>query len=208
MSTTATPTATDRSDFRTVVIGGTKIGALTGAAVVGFLLVSRFAPAGTVREVLQALVVLAAAPAVSLLPGHWVTARRTEGIAGAAAMGLWGTVVFMAIDIILLRPFKAYPWTWDAVGGGSTWWYVPIWWMLGTFAAWMGGMLTAARASRGGGGGEVTVARLATPVLAGAVALTAAAKIAGLDAALPVATGAGYTITLAVLAVAGLRGKA
>ena len=35
---------------------------------------------------------------------------------GAAAIGLWGTVVFMAFDIVLLRPFKAYPWTWDAIG--------------------------------------------------------------------------------------------
>jgi hypothetical protein len=32
------------------------------------------------------------------------------------AVGLWGTVVFMAIDIVLLRPFRAYPRTWDAVG--------------------------------------------------------------------------------------------
>src|SRR5262249_61063442 len=49
-------------------------------------------------------------------------------------------------------PFKAYPWTWDAVAGGSTWWYLPIWWMLGTFLAWMGTIVTAGRAARGEGG--------------------------------------------------------
>src|SRR5205814_1715495 len=83
------------------------------------------------RGAVEALTVLGAGLAVAFLPARWTGARSTEGIAGAAAMGLVGTVVFSAIDIVLLRPFKAYPWTWDAIGGGSTWWYLPIWWMLG-----------------------------------------------------------------------------
>ena len=210
MSTGATPphpslAASDRSDFRTVLTGGTKVGVLTGVAVVLYLAVSRL-PDGLARGLFQAAVVLAAGAGVSFLPARWTAARRTEGIAGAAAMGLWGTVVFMAIDIVLLRPFKAYPWTWDAVGGGSTWWYLPLWWMLGTFLAWMGAMVTAERAVRAeeGGGEEPGLGRVAVPVLMAAVALAAAAEVAGVHVAPPVAAGAGFTVSLVVFALAGL----
>lgn len=203
MSTGVTPplAASDRSDFRTVLSGGTKVGLLTGAAVVLYLAASRFIPEGLGLGLVQAAVVLAAGAGVSFLPAQWTVARRTEGIAGAAALGLWGTVVFMAIDIIVLRPFKSYPWTWDAVGGGSTWWYLPLWWMLGTFLAWMGALVTAGRAARGG---EPGLGRLVVPVLVAAVVLTAAARVAGLHGALPVAAGVGFTVSLVVFALAGL----
>jgi len=203
MSTTATPATSDRSDFRTVMVGGTEIGVLTAAAVVAFLAVSRHVPAGVPQSTLEALIVLAAGIAVSFLPGRLTEARHVEGIAGAAAIGLWGTVVFMALDIVLLRPFKAYPWTWDAVGGGSTWWYLPIWWMLGTALAWTGAIVMADRAARG----DPALVRAATPTVAGAVLLAAVARLAGLPVALPVATGAGFAITLAVRAVVALARK-
>src|SRR5207248_8640634 len=143
MSATAAP-AQDRSDFRTVTTGGALVGLVTGVAVVLFVAASRTLAGGLVREGVEALLVIAAAVVVAFFPAQWTAARTTDGIAGAAAVGLVGTVVFSAIDIVLLRPFKAYPWTWDAIGGGSTWWYLPIWCMLGTFLAWMGGIVTAA----------------------------------------------------------------
>src|SRR5947199_372837 len=149
MSATATPATSDRSDFRTVMVGGTEIGLITAAGVVAFLVVSRQVTAVLPQQLLEALIVLATGVAVSFLPGRMTAARHGEGLAGAAAMGLWGTVVFMAVDIIALRPLKAYPWTWDAVGGGSTWWYLPIWWMLGTLLAWTGAIVTADQAARG-----------------------------------------------------------
>jgi hypothetical protein len=111
----------------------------------------------------------------------------------------------MAIDIIVLRPVKAYPWTWDAVGGGSTWWYLPIWWMLGTFVAWMGGLLTAGRAARGG---VTSLAALAMPILGGTVGITAVVQLARLGVYLPVAAGAAYALTLTVLAVVAIARKA
>jgi hypothetical protein len=203
MSATATATASDRSDFRTVMVGGTQIGLLTAAAVVAFLIVSRQVTAELPQRVLEALIVLATGTAVSFLPARLTQARHVEGIAGAAAIGLWGTVVFMAIDIVLLRPFKAYPWTWDAIGGGSTWWYLPIWWMLGTFLAWTGGIVSAARAARG----DTSLARAATPALVGAVALAVVARLARLGLVLPAEVGAGFTIALAVLAVVALARK-
>src|SRR5437870_12640327 len=181
MSASFAPTATDRSDFRTVMLSGTKLGALTAAAVVLFLLVARFVPeTGGGRGGLEALIVLAAAVLASFLPGRWTAARHAEGIAGAAAIGLWGTIVFMAFDVVLLRPFKAYPWTWYAIGGGSSWWYLPIWWMLGTFLAWMGGIVTAA-------GGEATLGRRALPALAATIVVALIVRLAGGTLALPVA---------------------
>ena len=205
MSATATATASDRSDFRTVMVGGTQVGVLTAVAVVVFLFVSRQVTAVVPQRVLEALVVLATGLAVSFLPARLTQARHVEGIAGAAAIGLWGTVVFTVLDIVLLRPFKAYPWTWDAIGGGSTWWYLPIWWMLGTFLAWTGGIVSAKRAVRG----ETSLPRAVTPVLVGAVVLVAVARVARLDLGLvlPAEAGAGFTIALAALAVVALARK-
>jgi len=203
MSATALRAESDRSDFRTVMFGGTKLGLVTAVAVVAFLAVSRNVAARVPERALETLIVLGAGTAVSFLPAQWAVARNVEGIAGGAAMGLWGTVVFMALDIVVLRPLKAYPWTWDAVGGGSSWWYLPIWWMLGTFVAWMGGMLSATRAARG----PTTFAQLATPLVASAVIVTIVARLAGCPVILPVMVGAVYALTLTVLAVAGIARK-
>src|SRR5213595_3308819 len=188
MSVTAAPVVSDRSDFRTVTVGGAQLGVATAVAVVAFLATSRLVPiTAGLREGVEALIVLAAGLAVAFLPAQWTVARSTEGIAGAAALGLVGTVVFSAIDIVLLRPFKAYPWTWDAIGGGSTWWYLPVWWMLGTFLAWMGGIVTAGQAARGAE--QATLGRCALPAVAGALVVAAIARLAGLAVSLPAVTG-------------------
>src|SRR5438876_10352615 len=199
MSATAATPAQDRSDFRTVTLGGALVGLVTGVAVVLVVAASRNLAGDAVRGGVEALVVLAAGVVVAFFPAWWTAARGTEGIAGAAAVGLVGTVVFSAIDIVLLRPFKAYPWTWDAIGGGSTWWYLPVWWMLGTFLAWMGGVVTAGRAARGG---DVAIPALALPVVVGAAIITLGVTLARLHIDLPVAAGAGFTLVLTVLAVA------
>ena len=204
MSATAAP-APDRSDFRTVTMGGVLIGVVTGVAVVLVVAASRTLAAGVAVGGVQALVVLAAGVVVAFLPAQWTAARATEGIAGAAAVGLVGTVVFSAIDIVLLRPFKAYPWTWDAIGGGSTWWYLPVWWMLGTFLAWMGGIVTAGQAARGAE--QATLGRCALPAVAGALVVAAIARLAGLAVSLPAATGGAFTIVVAALGLVALTRK-
>ena len=192
---------TDRSDFRYVVRSGAKVGLVTAAGVALFLVLNRFLPeVGMARQWVLALVVLAVAVPVALWPGQLVGARTVEGVAGAAAVGLLGTVAFMVVDIVLLRPFRAYPWTWDAVGGNSTWWYLPIWWMLGTFCAWMGGLVIAQRHARG----TPTLLSLAVPPLLGGVVVALAAAVSGIAVALPVAAGAGFLVTLTQMAVVGL----
>ncbi len=204
MSATAAPAGTDRSDLRTVTVGGAKMGVITALAVVLFLAASRLVPAtGGLRSGVEALIVLAAGVAASFLPAEWSAARQVEGIAGAAATGLVGTIVFMAIDIVVFRPLKAYPWTWDAIGGGSTWWYLPIWWMLGTFLAWTGGIVTARQAARA----EATLARRALPAVVGTLLVVTIARLAGVTWTLPFATGLAFTVMVALLAVVALARK-
>lgn len=196
-------TTADRSEFRHVLSSGTIVGAVTAAAVIIYLVISRLLPAGIVEALLQTIVVIAAAVAATFLPAFFATSRSVQGIASAAAIGLWGTIVLMAIDIILLRPLKAYPWTWDAVGGGSTWWYLPVWWMLGTLVAWLGGIVTAGRAARGG---STAIQSLAISPVAGALG---GALGLGLSRVVyfPVAAGVGFVVTLIVFATIVLSRK-
>lgn len=199
---TASPASVpvDRSDFRHVLVSGTKIGLTTAVAVALALAGSRLVAAGPARDAVITLIVLAGATAAGVLPGRWAAARSAEGVAGAAAIGLWGTVVFMAVDIVLFRPLKAYPWTWDAIGGGSTWWYLPIWWMLGTFLAWMGGLVAASR-------GETGLVRAAAPVVGGALVIAGVASAVGCPVSFPVNAGAGFVVTLTALALLGVARK-
>ena len=197
--------AFDRSDFRTVTLGGAGVGLVTGVVVVAFLAASRSVPetAGA-RGVVEALIVLVAGVLAAFLPATRTAPRGADGIAGAAAIGLVGTIVFSAIDIIVLRPLKAYPWTWDAIGGGSSWWYLPVWWMLGTFLAWMGGIVTASAGARGG---ETTLARRAMPVVIATVIGAVVARLLAFGIALPVATGGAFTVAIAAFAIVALARK-
>jgi len=171
-----------------------------------YLLSAKDVPAGGgLRAGVETLLVLAAGTAAAFLPGTWCVARNVEGIAGAAAMGLWGTIVFSIVDIVLLRPLKVYPWTWDAVGGGTTWWYLPMWWILGTFLAWMGGTRIALRAARGADAGIV---RSAGPTLIGALVVAALARVTGAATLLPAAAGAGFALTLLALVLIALARRA
>ncbi|HLZ44556.1 MAG TPA: hypothetical protein VKQ05_02665 [Gemmatimonadales bacterium] len=197
-------TTADRPEFQQILVSGTIVGVIVSVTVLLYLIVARLLPPGMITALLETVLVLAGGVAAAFLPGFYATARTTQGVAVAAAIGLWGTIVFMAIDIILLRPFKAYPWTWDAVGGGSTWWYLPIWWMLGTFVAWMGGLVTAGRAARGG---DVAIAALALPVVIGGVILAFVATLARLHIYFPVAAGGGFALVLTVLALAAIARK-
>src|SRR5467141_2863954 len=200
-----TSATVDRSEFRHILLSGTIVGAVTGAAVVLFLLVSRsgLLPAGVVTSFLLMLIVLAGGVAAAFLPGFLAASRTVQGVASAAAIGLWGTIVFMAIDIILLRPFHAFPWTWDAVGGGSTWCYLPLWWLLGTFVAWMGALVTAGRGARGG---DSSIRSVAIPAVLGGLSAGLGLGLAGV-LLMPVAAGVGFVLTLVILALAVLARK-
>jgi hypothetical protein len=87
------------------------------------------------------------------LPGIWTNARTIEGIAGAAGIGLAAAAVFMVIDMALLQgnflPFALWTNRWREIGGGSNWWYHPIWWMADAYLAWMGAWVLANQAAKG-----------------------------------------------------------
>ena len=74
---TSTVTA-DRSEFRHVLLSGSIVGAVTGAAVILFLLVSRLLPAGIVTSFLLILVVLAGGVAAAFLPGFFASSRTVQ----------------------------------------------------------------------------------------------------------------------------------
>src|SRR2546429_8526198 len=81
MSATVTATASDRSDFRTVMVGGTQIGVLTAVAVVAFLIVSRQAPAGVVLPGPAEPRLAAAGVPLEAFPPPPLPRRRSIGVA-------------------------------------------------------------------------------------------------------------------------------
>jgi hypothetical protein len=132
-----------------IVQGSVKLGLLQAVVVLLFALASRFLSG--VLEVLVCGIILAIGlAAVTVLPGLWTRALTIEGIAGAAGIGLGATGVFLLVDIVLLQNLGIYSNRWYDVGGGSNWWYHPVWWMLGTFLPWMGAWLLANQTARKG----------------------------------------------------------
>jgi hypothetical protein len=124
------------------------LGVITAVVVVLLSFITRLT-SGVVETVAGAIVLLAGLAAVTVLPGIWTRARTIEGIAGAAAIGLAAAVVFLLIDVALLQPLGIYTNRWREIGGGSNWWYHPVWWMVGTFLPWMGALTMANRVARG-----------------------------------------------------------
>ena len=140
----------DVTDVPSIVRGAVKLGLIEAVAVLLFSLASRFLPAGPVETVVLAIILFAGLAAVALLPGLWTRARTIEGIAGSAGMALSAAVVFLLLDVTILQNIGTYTNRWLAVGGGSNWWYHPVWWMAGTFISWMGAWHLANRTARTG----------------------------------------------------------
>ena len=142
--TSAVEPVTDRADVRTIVGGGAVLGLVTAIGVTAFALVSR-PLAGTSEVVVQSGLILFGAAVFCYFPVHWVRPSHVDGIAWAALLGLMGALFFTAIDTILLRPLGLYHWTWDAIGGGSGFWYIPVWWMGSATLAWLGAWIAVQR---------------------------------------------------------------
>ena len=148
------------------------LGAITAIVVVLLSFITRLT-SGMIETVAGGIVLLAGLTAVTVLPGTWTRARTIEGIAGAAAIGLAATVVFLLIDVAVLQLFGIYTNRWREIGGGSNWWYHPVWWMVGTFLPWMGGLIIANRAARGRDASMAAIMALALvcTLVVGAVAV-------------------------------------
>jgi len=132
-----------------IVQGGVKLGLLESILVLLFSLATRFL-GGLPEQLVGGIIVAVGLAAVSLLPGSWTRPRTIEGIAGAAAIGLAATVVFLLVDVTLLQNIGTYSHRWYDIGGGSNWWYHPVWWMVGTYLSWLGGWILANQTRKSG----------------------------------------------------------
>ena len=132
-----------------IVQGAVKLGLLESVVVLLFALASRFL-SGILEVIVCGIILTVGVAAVTLLPGIWTRARTIEGIAGAAGIGLAASGVFLLIDVTLLQNIGTYTNRWYEIGGGSNWWYHPVWWMVGTFLPWLGAWMLANQASRRG----------------------------------------------------------
>jgi hypothetical protein len=159
-------------------------------------LVSRFLPNGVLQTAVLAVIVIAGLFAVTFLPGLWTRPRTIEGIAGAAGIGLGAAVVYLFIDVSVLQNIGTYGHRWLELGGGSNWWYHPIWWMVGTFLPWFGAWMLANQLVKG---------RAVSPVAAFLLALGCGIAFA-VVATVARFPGAGWT--LATFGVAFLPGLA
>jgi hypothetical protein len=183
----------DATDVPAIVAASVKLGLLEAALVLLFSLASRLL-GGVVEAIVCALILMVGLAAVTMLPGLWTRALTIEGIAGAAGIGLGAAAVFLLVDVILLQNIGTYSHRWHEIGGGSNWWYHPVWWMVGSFLPWMGAWTLANQTARDG-----------RPA-AGIGVLTAFAA-AGIIAALAILLGfPGAHWTLGTFAVAFLPG--
>jgi hypothetical protein len=161
----------DLTGVPAIVAGSIKLGLLEGIAVLLFSLASRLLD-GVVETIVCGIILIVGVAAVSMLPGLWTRPRTIEGIAGAAGIGLGATAVFLLVDVVLLQNIGTYTNRWYEIGGGSNWWYHPVWWMVGTFIPWMGAWLLANQTNRNGhpSAGQGLIIALVLAVLIGAAA--------------------------------------
>jgi hypothetical protein len=142
MTSAAEMTETTNAGVRTIVGGGIKLGVGTVVSVVIFALVTRWL-SGTAETVVQSILIILAGLVFSYLPSVLLPPKDVDSVAWASMIGLLGALAFTVIDTILLRPIHLYDWKWDAIGGGSGFWYVPVWWMGAAFLAWLGAWIVA-----------------------------------------------------------------
>lgn len=138
----------DQTQLTAVLRYGAILGLLQTVSVFAFSLVSRFLE-GVPELLLGSVIVVAGIAATTALPGLWTRARTIEGISGAAGLGLFATVVFTLTDSFVLQWIGTYTNRWREIGGGSNWWYLPIWWMVGTYLPWLGAWALANTAGDG-----------------------------------------------------------
>jgi hypothetical protein len=162
-----------------IVQGAVKLGLLESIIVLLFALGSRFLN-GVAETVVCGIILIVGLASVTMLPGLWTRPRTIEGIAGAAGIGLAATGVFLLLDVSLLQNIGTYSNRWYEIGGGSNWWYHPVWWMAGTFLPWMGAWIQANQTVRQGRSSPLTGFLMA---VAAAVVVAVAAILLGLPGA-------------------------
>jgi hypothetical protein len=184
----------DNTGIPLVVRGAITLAVLQALAVVIVSVITK-ALGGTVEHALTGGVVFIGAMVTIFYPGTLTRPRTIDGIAGAAGIGLAATWIFLLIDAFLLQTFHVYTNRWHQIGGGSIWWYLPVWWMVGTYLSWMGGWILAHQANKSG----------SASVPAAVVLVSVTSAICGVVAILTHFPGASWNVpTFAVAMLPGL----
>jgi len=139
----------DQTDLPTLVRGGVTLGLIQSALVAAFA-VLEVRLEGVAELVVCGAILLAGVAVTIVLPGRWTRARTIEGIAGAAGIGLAAAWTFLVVDVVLFQPIHLYTNRWLEIGGGSNWWYHPVWWMACTYMTWQGAWIQAHQAAKRG----------------------------------------------------------
>ncbi|UCG85823.1 MAG: hypothetical protein JSW71_18200 [Gemmatimonadota bacterium] len=148
MTSAAQPSDAAELSATSIVEGGVKLGLITAVGTAAFALGSRTID-GPAEVAFQSLLVLLGGALFSYLPAIWLKPSNVDSIAWASLVGLLGALTFTVVDTAILRPLGTYHWTWDQIGGGSGFWYTPVWWMGATTLAWLGAWIYGAAAKAG-----------------------------------------------------------
>ena len=149
MTSVAQTSTFDRTDVPHVLKAGTKLG-LIQCIFVALFGILQVRLEGPVELVVCGLIFLVALAITIVMPGMDTRARSIEGIAGAAGVGLWAAIIFLIVDVVLFQPLGLWTNRWLQIGGGSNWWYHPVWWMVGTYLTWMGAWVLSNQAAKTG----------------------------------------------------------
>jgi hypothetical protein len=180
----------DTTDVRRIVRGSIILGFVQAVCVFIVSLVNKHLT-GTSDHALTGIVVAIGAAITIFWPGMQTRPRTIEGIAGAAGIGLGATWAFLGFDVAILQPLHTYTNRWAEIGGFSNWWYLPVWWMVGTYLSWMGGWILSNQANKSG---EASV-----PAVIGLVGVLTG--ICGMLAAMLRFPGAGWNVPTFAIAV-------
>jgi hypothetical protein len=184
----------DNTELRGVVRGAIIL-ALIQAVVVVIVSVINKSLDGTIDRALSGIVVYIGAMITIFYPATLTRPRTIEGIAGAAGIGLAATWIYVLLDAFLLQNFGVYTNRWRQIGGGSIWWYLPVWWMVGTYLSWMGGWIFANLARKSG----------TSSLVSAVILVTITAAISGVLATVLHFPGAGWNVpTFAIALLPGL----
>ena len=148
-SAVAMDTAPDYTALPHILRSGVKLGLLQCVLIALFSVLQRYFD-GLAELIPCGLILLVGIGLTIVLPGQWTRARTIEGIAGAAGIGFAAAIVFLIVDVVIFQPVHLYSNRWLEIGGGSNWWYHPVWWMVGTYVPWMGAWIQANQTAKHG----------------------------------------------------------
>ena len=191
MTSAARPASLVQSDWRSIVRGGAIMGVVTAVGVAAFAFLSRVL-SGAPETLVQSVLVVLGGAVFAYLPSVLLRPRDVDTIAWTAMIGLLGALVFTGIDTVLLRPIDLYHWTWDALGGGSGFWYIPVWMMGSAFLAWLGAWMVA----KTSGDGEPNVPAVAVQTVGIGIVISLILMVTGVVPVHSAGFALGFTLGL------------